>query len=299
MRIFLLLFTFFFAFPAFAADTLRVRTPDEFVKAIGPERVIVFDCDTIQLREIAELKALEPGRPGEYPILLPYVQYIGGNGVVIKNVNGLQLIGKKSGTVICTSDIQNTIMTFRRCARLSISGIEFNHLPKSLYNCEGGVVFLDQCSSVKIDRCKLIGSGTFGLLLANDTNLRCTNTLITECSQLLFEVYGSVDLAFEKCTFSQITASSGLLHVTNVKNMQFTACLFEKNRIDTEDGYYEKGRNYVFYFYADETSTGFLLRRCEFRDNAVEMLTNKKEVFIFEGCAYKGNEQLKASESKQ
>src|SRR6476620_154591 len=153
--------TFLIAATLSAADTLHVHSPEEFLHAIGPNRVLLIETDTIQLREISSLAAIPEGQEGTYTLLEPYVFYLGGNGMVVKGVEDMKIIGiPKFSThcVICTSDYDNTIMTFRDCKNIYMQNMEFNHIPHSTGGCSGGVLFFDNCLSVDIVRCSLIGS---------------------------------------------------------------------------------------------------------------------------------------------
>ncbi|MCE3229189.1 MAG: S-layer domain protein [Bacteroidetes bacterium] len=276
---------------------IKVSTAEEFVKAIGNDRVIELSADTFYLRDLVKLKDL-PIDEGGSATLTPYVEYSGGRGIQITNVTGLEITGTTSGTkhsILSSRDYGDAILSIDGCKNIILKDFEANHVPKAEGHCTGGVIYIDGCENILMDNCTLIGSGSYGIDVGRSKNIMVKNTTIKECSTLLSELQQTSDLYFMNCTFTEIRCDGYLIIATDCHSVTYDNCTFSKNYSYNKPGDYEydEGRQRLLYFYDDKTSANFSFKACNFSDNKILKFTNKDTVVTKTDNKFVNNDGLK------
>lgn len=293
---------FVFSITVFAQTSIRkpvikVNNADEFVKAIGPNRIVELNVDTFYLRGIEQLKDVDIEAEKSLTIT-PYVSYGPGNGLTIKNVNNLEIIGTKTGnrhSILSSRDYGDAILSFVSCNQLVLKKFEANHIPKAEGHCTGGVISIEKSENVFIDSCVLIGSGSFGVNLFDCKDILCSNIQVKECSIMLSELERNENVLFENCEFLDIRCDGHLIYVTDCRKVVYKKCVFTKNYsyTDPKSSWYKEEREKLVYFYNDTKSSGFVFEDCTFTENKLRGFSNKPEVITKTNNTFIKNDQLK------
>ena len=112
----------------------------------------------------------------------PNIQYesvYDGEELLIDGIDNFSLIGHESG--LLARPRYATVLTFRNCKNIRLSGLVVGHVPEKAY-CAGTVVTFDNCKNIQIESTSLFGCGTYGLVLLNCENTLVNGTQIFECS---------------------------------------------------------------------------------------------------------------------
>ena len=174
--------------------SITVKTVDEFLKAIGPDRTIVLDGELFDLSAASNY-----GKTGtEYYY---WNECNDGLELVIQNVTGLSILAfseDAAATTISAVPRYADVLTFKSCSEIDLVGFTAGHT-KEPGSCSGGVLNLNDCHSVRIDRCRLYGCGILGLETHDCTGISVKETEIFECSQGAGRFYYTDGIVFTDC----------------------------------------------------------------------------------------------------
>lgn len=180
-------------------EEIRVSTVDEFLKAIGPERTIVLDAELFDLSTAANYGS----KGGEYYY---WKQNFDGPSLVIKDVKGLTIKAASDApreTTVSAVPRYADVLSFVDCDDITLSGFTAGHT-KEPGSCSGGVVFLENCTGVRVERCRLYGCGILGLQARNCKDLQIDSTNIYECSQGAGSFFQTEGIAFSGCVVTDV-----------------------------------------------------------------------------------------------
>ena len=180
-------------------EEIRVSTVDEFLKAIGPERTIVLDAELFDLSTAANYGS----KGGEYYY---WKQNFDGPALVIKDVKGLTIKAASDApreTTVSAVPRYADVLSFVDCDDITLSGFTAGHT-KEPGSCSGGVVFLENCTGVRVERCRLYGCGILGLQARNCKDLQIDSTNIYECSQGAGSFFQTEGIAFSGCVVTDV-----------------------------------------------------------------------------------------------
>ncbi len=182
-----------------AGEEIRVSTVDEFLKAIGSERTIVLDAELFDLSTAANYGS----KGGEYYY---WKQNFDGPSLVIKDVKGLTIkaaSGAPRETTVSAVPRYADVLSFVDCENITLSGFTAGHT-KEPGSCSGGVLFLENCTGVRVERCRLYGCGILGLQTRNCKDLQIDSTKIYECSQGAGSFSNTDGIAFSGCVVTDV-----------------------------------------------------------------------------------------------
>ena len=188
------------AAPVPAGEEISVSTADELLKAIGPERTIVLQAELFELSEAANYGS----KGGEYYY---WKQTFDGPALVIKGVKGLTIRAASDapkGTTVSAVPRYADVLSFVDCEDVTLSGFTAGHTKEEPGSCSGGVLYLENCSSVRVERCRLFGCGILGLQARNCSDLRIESTKIYECSQGAASFFETDGIAFSGCVVTDV-----------------------------------------------------------------------------------------------
>lgn len=159
-------------------------------------------------------------------------KYDGGMELNIFDVYNLELIGiDEKMPKIYNKNIYCNIIVFNRCSNISIKNLEFGHYPEKGI-CMGGVIKMDSCNNINIDNCLLFGSGSDGIATTNTDGVRCSNSIIKECTATILYLENSKNFKFHNCTFDNNGGSnyysSYIVLIYSCSNIEFNKCDFIK-----------------------------------------------------------------------
>ena len=251
-------------------DTVRVANAQEFINAIGSNRVIELSADTFFLDNIK----VNESSPTKSKVI--------DEGIQILKASNLEILGagtKKKPTVIGFKNKRNTVLTFKECNNIRLVNIEVDLLSTNDIRREAGFLSFEKSENITVINCTLSGNGSFGIICSEAKNLKIRKTTISKTLSAMLILKESSDLVFEDCFFTSNKSNGHLVVSENCHAVQFVKCVFDKNYPDKSSGEYMPEKDFVFLFSNEKPSAGFLLDRCTFPNNKIKKLTNKPEIF--------------------
>ncbi|MBR2820535.1 MAG: right-handed parallel beta-helix repeat-containing protein [Clostridiales bacterium] len=187
----------------FNADggVIKVKNVDEFLAAIGPNTVIELDEGIYDLS-----KASDYARDSRSDYYSWDCEYSDDSipQLVIQDVKGLTIRGAGMGkTTIAAVPREANVIVFRRCSNITVTDLTAGHTDGFDY-CMGGVLFIETCNDVNIDKCGLYGCGTIGVKGLSCEKLNVTNCDIYECSSSAIDVGYCEDVLVSHCDIHDI-----------------------------------------------------------------------------------------------
>ncbi len=157
--------------------TYRVKTANQFLKAIGPDTKIIIESALIDLS-----LARDYGMgSSEYYY---WEETYDGPSLVIRNVNNLTITtatGDRATHTISAAPRYAQVLTFESCSAVTLSGFTAGHTVEP-GECMGGVLLLRSCRDLLVENCGLYGCGILGVQTQTCENLQIINSEIYECS---------------------------------------------------------------------------------------------------------------------
>ncbi|MDX2283828.1 MAG: right-handed parallel beta-helix repeat-containing protein [Bacteroidia bacterium] len=258
---------------AFAqTQTFTVRTADEFIAAIGPDRIIQIEGEGIALSEA------DPEQSGAY---YSFTEEYDGHELLISGVSNLKIIGIGDHPAkIITKPLYGDVIAFENCTGIRIEHVEAGHGPEK-GQCTGGVFNFSGCADIGITRSILYGSGTEGITADGISGLQVTNSIIRGCTYSVMSLSGSKGIAFSDCEFSD-NQEFDLVNVSGCLDVQFSRCTFRGNRTGTDD--------YSDYALLNVSgSKSVVFRECVFQDNTAVYFAKQANAFELIAPSMSGN----------
>jgi hypothetical protein len=171
-------------------ESIIVRTVDEFIAAIGSDRVIQLPDGEFNLTAASSYG----GDTGS-----EFVRWknIGdGSELIIHDVENLYVVGHGKGmTEIVTEPRYANVLSFENCAGVNLISFTAGHTVLPGY-CTGGVLSFSGCDSMVVTGCDLYGCGTLGVYALNCRGVAAISTVIRECSVGAVHAVGCWDVRF-------------------------------------------------------------------------------------------------------
>jgi parallel beta-helix repeat protein len=254
-----------------AQTTVTVSTPAELLKAIGSNKTIYLNPGDYVLTSVV----------GEGSSNVSWEDEYDGSQILISNVSNLKIIGKGTARVL-VSPQYTWVMKFYNCSNVTLDNYTLGHTAGG--SCTGGVIYLDSCKNVRVNNCKMFGSGTYGMGIYNTENVTVEKCDIYKCTYGLLQLSNSKNLLFTHTRFRE-TGEFDLITISACKSVTFKTCVFEKNGNNTyseyDYSYYyffkiDDGYDYSYYGNGDQygISSNISINTCQFRDNKIAYFTN-------------------------
>ena len=173
---------------------IAVKTVDEFLTAIGPDRTIVLDGALFDLSTASNYGSAG----GEYYY---WAESHDGPQLVIHDVGGLTLRAKSDdakATTLAAVPRYANVLSFKNCENLELVGFTAGHTEEPGV-CSGGVLEFQSCNSVRLDGMRLYGCGILGIQAGQCTSMDVRRTEIYECSQGAAQFFQCDGLVFTDC----------------------------------------------------------------------------------------------------
>ncbi len=259
-------------------DTVTVSSAEELLNSLQNNRKIIVEAGTYNFSKVDESKVTNRKVTNSY------------GAFNIEGVYNLGIEAKEGADVqFCIDEAYDPVMNFNECGNLTFRGLTCGHTVEPGY-CSGSVLCFDNVNSIDIDRCKLYGSGTYGVEASYCGRINVKDSDIYECT------YGLVDLRyvssayFTNCSMRDSSELS-MIDIYSCYDVVFEGCTFSGNRADAYDTCY-------FVELGEYDSATF--RNCAFNDNKFYTFSNKE--VTLENCTSDNNEAgfsdiLKASRS--
>ncbi|TAE00906.1 MAG: right-handed parallel beta-helix repeat-containing protein [Bacteroidetes bacterium] len=267
-QLFLSIFLSFFISFAYAQkqNIVKVRTADEFVKAIASNTIIEMEYGLYSLNSHSQ----------------PETQ-TDGSGFYVKNISNLTIkgIGKFPAELVLDNDEYATVIKFIDCNNIILDNVEIGHGASKGY-CMGAVVGLKGTKNFTVKNSVLYGSGTYGIESFEGTsNVLCEKTTIRSCTYGAIYMQATNDVIFNDCNF---VANSNLdiFDFNNCKNVVFNFCIIKDNRSEASDYSSQK----LFNVQGNEPIT---LNNCLVKFNSLDYLANKMGVLKLNNTKMESN----------
>ena len=190
--------------PAAAAEvkpggSITVSTVDEFLAAIGPDRIINLEGELFDLSSASGYGAFG----GEYYF---WEDCYDGPQLVIRNVSNLTICSASSDsshTTLAAIPRYANVLSFRDCDHIQLIGITAGHT-KEPGSCAGGVLDFQACSRIEVNSMRLFGCGILGIQASGCSSLAILNTEIYECSQGAASFRETDGIIFRDCEIHHV-----------------------------------------------------------------------------------------------
>ena len=179
---------------------ITVKTVDEFLEAIGPDRTIVLDGTNFKL---TTSKYYGTSTTTEY---YNWCQTADGPQLMIYDVKNLTIKAKNpdpAATVFEAVPRYADVLSFVRCENLTVSGFTAGHT-KQGGECGGGVLYFESCKNVKVEKMRLYGCGVNGIETTSCFDIDIIKTEIYECSSEAGFFTQTIGINFTDCSIHDI-----------------------------------------------------------------------------------------------
>ena len=176
-----------------------VKTVDEFLEAIGPDRTIVLDGTNFDLS-----KAKNYGGAGTAFYIWEEVP--DGYELIIKDVTNLTIKAKNSDPAATTLEAlprYADVLTFNNCYKVTVTGFTAGHT-KEKGICSGGVLYFDNSEEIKVEKMRLYGCGDMGIDTFMCSDIDVINTEIYECTSGAIYFSCTNGINFKDCNIHDV-----------------------------------------------------------------------------------------------
>ncbi|MBR0161210.1 MAG: right-handed parallel beta-helix repeat-containing protein [Oscillospiraceae bacterium] len=177
-----------------AGDEVLVKTVDEFLASLGPDRTIVLDGELFDLSTASNYG----GVGTDYYF---WQESPDGPALVIHDASGLSIRANNTesgATTIAAIPRYADVLSFRNCDNLFLGGFTAGHT-KEPGLCSGGVLNFQNCNQVMIEKMRLYGCGILGIQASYCSSLSVLRTEIYECSQGAGQFFQTDGISFTDC----------------------------------------------------------------------------------------------------
>lgn len=213
---FVLLLSAFLVFTPFVmAQTINVKTVDEFIRAIGPGKVIVLKKGVYNLSKAKVTN-------NKYA---KFQDVYDGKELILSGVNAC-VIKSEEGAEIVTDSRYANVLNIVNSEDFSLQGIKLGHTESG--ECSGNVVNIEDSYGVYISSCFLYGSGVVGLTVFNSSSIELFDSEIYGCSAGAIAMYDSDSITLTSCSFHDNECSS-LFYLENINDFVLMYSNIEQN----------------------------------------------------------------------
>lgn len=251
-------------------DTVVVNNAEDFLNSVKSNRVIVLEEGiyniTIDRMESIDNKHVEIQ---DNPTTM--------NGLKIKDVQNFDLIGKDNVEIV-TDNQSDHVLIIKNCENLYISNITMGHTDRG--DCEGAVIDISNCKSVKFSKLDLYGSGMIGLWCTNVQTFEIDNCIIRECTEQLLRLHNCSDVNIKNSIFKETYGYQLIGIEDSTKNVVFDNCEIMNNS-------FYSSKSSIFYFY--NHGENLTLKNCYIHDNKSEIFIDNDNNTKIENCNFENN----------
>jgi len=276
-------------------EVFNVSNVYEFLNAIGSNRIIYVE-ESIHLPNIVLFDSIIKSSKNEHWSNLAYdnINFV----LSFNDLINLKIIGKSEAPIQITTcaDCGNTL-SFINCQNILIENIEAGHLPRNKNYCSGGVFYFAHCKNITINSCIMFGSGNWGIMTYEVSNLYCNNSTIENCNMLIMDILNSNQIDFSNCTFKNNKGFTGI-DLTSSLYVYFNNCIFKGNNFEGYDFILSSGKDcnslYENCSFINNKARAFsedtiITLKCEFKNNKFKLKPNNFKIENYFSTSKKGN----------
>ena len=178
---------------------IHVKTVDELIAAIGPNKNIVLEGEFYDFSKATGYGTTS----GDYYY---WEDVHDGPGLVIQNVDNMTIRsndGNVKNHTISAVPRYADVLAFSACSNVTLSGFTAGHTIEP-GSCAGGVMEFRDCDNMVVDNCGLYGCGILGVYAEYSKNIYVTNSDIYECSQGGIQMRNTDNITISGNTFRDL-----------------------------------------------------------------------------------------------
>jgi len=230
--------------PLVMAQTITVKTVDEFIRAIGPGKVVVLRKGVYNLSKAKVTN-------NKYA---KFQDVYDGKELILSGVNACVIKAEEGAELVTDSKYAN-VLNIINSEDFSLEGIKLGHTESG--ECSGNVVNIEDSTGVYINSCFLYGCGVVGLTVFNSSSIELNDSEIYGCSDGAIAMYDSDSITINGCSFHDNECSS-LIYLENINDF---ALMYSNIELNSGLG--------IVQVEGSETS-GVSIEYCLFSNNNVE-----------------------------
>ena len=195
---------------------IHVKTVDELLSAIGPDRTIYLEDGVYDL---STASAYGTGSSDYFS----WMSGFDGPQLAIQGVENLTIkaAGPHRARIVAVPRYSE-VLYFEDCSAITLSGFTAGHNPVIAdQGCAGGVLSCSNCRDFKVEDCSLFGCGIVGVSCMGCFGGEVVRTEIHDCSDGACYFYDSRDIALTDCNIHDIGSYYGsyLYQVYSCRNI--------------------------------------------------------------------------------
>jgi len=204
--------------PSFSQEVEEIHVYDaiSFVHALRSNRVIVVENNIDFENELENLAQYNPDEikvyreydKGDLKELVkmsnhPYLTMENdGMQLNVREVHNLTIRGPKGTMPLLRIQPRYAyVLRFTDSDNIRIENLVMGHTEGGY--CEGGVLAFEDCRDVTINHCDMYGCGMEGINFTRSMELKCTNSIIRDCTYQIMDINTSRDVLFDNCIFTR------------------------------------------------------------------------------------------------
>ena len=174
--------------PTSVSDAVSVHNVDELLAAIAPDTVIQLEPGTYNLSG-----AKGYGLPSESPYYV-WTEKYDGFELMLQNVKNLTIRGSgKVNTTLECDPRSASVINLKNCENVTLEDFTAGHTLE-LGQCSSGVIYLQNCTGVGMNRLGIYGCGMIGLQAADSKDISLADSDVYDCSSSAAEIISCEDV---------------------------------------------------------------------------------------------------------
>ena len=174
--------------PTSVSDAVSVHNVDELLAAIAPDTVIQLESGTYNLSS-----ATGYGLPSESPYYA-WTEKYDGFELMLQNVKNLTIRGSgKVNTTLECDPRSASVINLKNCENVTLEDFTAGHTLE-LGQCSSGVIYLQNCTGVGMNRLGIYGCGMIGLQAADSKDISLADSDVYDCSSSAAEIISCEDV---------------------------------------------------------------------------------------------------------
>lgn len=175
--------------PTASSDTVTVHNVDELLAAIAPDTVIQLEPGTYNLSG-----AKGYGLPPESPYYA-WTEKYDGFELMLQNVKNLTIRGSgKVNTTLECDPRSASVINLKNCENVTLEDFTAGHTLE-LGQCSSGVIYLQNCTGVGMNRLGIYGCGMIGLQAADSKDISLADSDVYDCSSSAVQLASCEDVS--------------------------------------------------------------------------------------------------------
>ena len=243
---------------------VRVSTVQELIDNIGNYKKIILTSSYYNLSDVNIINNQNVKKAGY------------NNSLTITGVEYLTITGDAS---IVINDRYADVLRFEKCKNLELSGVTVGHVEiNDEYMCDGSVVRIERCDTVKFEKCNFFGCGAIGVDSWGNKNVTIKDSNIYECNFSGISASDSQIIIENTDFYDFVLDDYGGLVISTNSQMDFKNCSFKNAKSNVLISVDE---------YSGLSRLNF--SNCTISNNTYNTLTTSEKKTIFTNCTITNN----------